>query len=179
MAGIVNKDLQKIQAMMMIQMKLGQNMSYTEIAKAMNVHPDTVERRFIFAEKAGMFLQLEAQIMSTIVPKAMKAIETALEDGDAETALEVLKSVGVLRDPKAQRSQAQISEDDSLMEAIAGAREVKAIEEGTVDGTIIGRTGLAGLLEEASDETTKEGSVAGNSAEGDGKNTTETSKGDK
>jgi DNA-binding Lrp family transcriptional regulator len=129
-------------------MRLGSNMSYKQIGDAMNIHRETVERRMVWAEKAGLFLDLEKQVIENIVPKAMKAIETALEDGDAETALEILKSVGVLRDPKAPRTQKQEFEDNALQEAIAGAREQRAIEDGTLEGTVVGRGGLAGLLEQ-------------------------------
>lgn len=155
LGGIVNKDLQKIQALMMLQMRLGSNMSYKEIAQAMNVHPETVERRMIFAEKAGLFLDLEKEIITKIVPKAMKAIETALEDGDSETALEILKSVGVLRDRKAPKTAKEEADDNELFETITGLREQRAIEEATVVGELVGRSGLAGLLEATGDAPTE------------------------
>ena len=143
-----NKDLQKLQAMMMISMKVTQGMNNREIAKELNIHPETVDRRLIFAQKAGMFLDLERQIMQNLVPKAMKAIETAMEDGDAETALEVLKSVGVLKDPKAPKTNLERSDENELFIAIEKAREEQNLLEGTVDGTVVnGRRSLAGLLE--------------------------------
>lgn len=154
-----NIDLQKMQAMMMINMKL-RGMGNLEIAKAMNISKDTVERRLAFANKAGLFVELERQILDDLVPAAMKAIKTALEDGDAETAMELFKSMGIIPDPKAPKTQVQIQESDDLQKAISEARDQKQLMEGTVDATIInGRGSLAGLLESSNprdDEATEE-----------------------
>ena len=102
----------------------------------------------------------------------MKAIETALEDGDSETALEVLKSVGILKDPKAQKSQVEMQESDELAKAIAETRNEQKLLEDTVDATIVrsdGRSSLAGLLEASNsgnDETSKAPNAqSGNSVE--------------
>jgi len=154
-AWIVNKDLQKIQALMMMQMRLGQNMSNKKIAEAMNLNVETVERRFALAEKAGLFLDLEKELITNLVPKAMKAIETALEDGDSETALEILKSVGVLRDRKEAKTQSQERDDNDLFDAITAGREQRALNEASIDATIVGRGGLAGLLEQTTQPPTE------------------------
>jgi len=155
-----NKDLQKIQAMMMVQMRVTGS-SNVEIAKALNMSTDTVERRLKFADKAGLFIEYEQHLLQSLVPKAMKAIETALEDGDAETALEVLRSTGILKDPKAPKTQTEQSENDDLARAIKAARVERELMEGTVDGSyreldngtsVDGRRSLAGLIEQG-DET--------------------------
>lgn len=121
----------------------------TQIAKEMNVSVDTVERRLKFAEKANLMVDMERQLMQELVPAAMKAVKTALEDGDSETAIIVLQSMGILKDPKAPKTQVEIQENDDLARAIGEAREVKQLDSMTVEGQVIsnGRSGLAGLLE--------------------------------
>lgn len=144
--AIHNEDLKRLQAMTMIHLKVNGH-GNREIADKMNISVDTVERRLTWAERAGMFVKFEQQIIDELVPKSIEAIKTALEDGDAETALEVLKSVGVLKDPKAPKTQVEQQESDDLAKAISEARIEQKKLEGTVDGQIINDRGsLAGLL---------------------------------
>lgn len=145
-----NIDLKKMQALMMIEMKVGKGMNNEEIAKALSIHPDTVERRLLFAKKAGMFVKVEQQILERLVPKALNALETALEDGDAETAMELMKAIGILPDPKAPKSEAQKADDNELFKAINEIRQ----QEDAVDGEIVtGRKSLAGLIDITGNET--------------------------
>jgi uncharacterized membrane protein len=147
-----NKDLQKLQAMMMIQMKV-RGMGNKEIAEELNIHPDTVERRLAYANKAGLFIELERQFLQELVPAGMKALKTAMEDGDAETALELFKCLGVLKDPKAPKTTEQINDDNELQKAISEARTVAQIAEGVIDGTVVtGRKSLAGLVEDPTEQ---------------------------
>lgn len=152
-ARIESEDLKRIQVMMIIQMLLTKNMNYNEIAAKLNVDRETVERRMIWAKKANVLVQLEDQIMNDLVPAGMTALKTAMEDGDAETALELFKCLGILKDPRAQKSQQQLVEDDELTRAITEAKEKREQLEATLDGELVGgRTSLAGLLEATTDE---------------------------
>jgi hypothetical protein len=158
-----NKDLQKLQAMMMIQMKLGKNMSNVQIAKEMGVHYETVASRMKLAEEAGLFLDMKNEMISRILPKAMKAVDTALEDGDSETGLEILRAFGIVRDPRVQKTSQEVQEDTALQEAINEVREQRALDSATIDGAIIGRGGLAGLLTESPEAASTELNSDGNS----------------
>lgn len=153
-----DKDLQRLQAMMMIHMKV-HGMGNNEIAQELNIHKDTVERRLAFARKADLFVEYESQLIEKLIPKAIKAIETALEDGDAETGLEILKALNVIRDTKAPKTPEQTNADNDLMKAIQEARENRVKLEGTVEGEIreLGRTNLAGLLQESNEAGTHTG----------------------
>lgn len=147
-ARIESEDLKRLQVMMIVQMLLTKNMNYNEIAAKLNMDRETVERRMIWAKKANILVDLENQMMNELVPSGMKAIKTAMEDGDAETALELFKCLGILKDPRVQKTQVQVQEEDELSKAILEAKEKRELLEGTVDGELIGgRTSLAGLLE--------------------------------
>lgn len=136
----------------------------TQIAKELNVSVDTVERRLKFAEKANLLVDMERQLMQELVPAAMKAVKTALEDGDSETAIIVLQSMGILKDPKAPKTQVEQIENDDLVKAIGEVRELKQLDSMTVEGQVIshGRGGLAGLLEARNprDEQTTEAAIS-------------------
>lgn len=129
-------------------------MSMQQIADHLNIHRDTVERRLQYAKKAGLFLDFERQVIETLIPKAIEAVKTALEDGDAETGLEILKAMNVIPDNSVPKTVQQQNDSDDLAKAIEEARKEQAALEGTVDAEIIGgRSPFAGLLEAGGDQS--------------------------
>ena len=49
------------------------------------------------AQEQGLVEEAQSNILDRLVPKALDAVEKALEDGDAKVALAVLYGTGVLR----------------------------------------------------------------------------------
>lgn len=151
--ALFDPNLQRLRDMMMIQMKL-MGKTNVAIAKEFNLTTMTVDRSLTRAKKAGLFVQLEQKIMDELIPAGFKALKTAMEDGDAETAMELFKSLGILKDPKAPKTEAEVVEDNELQKAIS---EQRTLQETTFDGEVLsgGRNSLAGLLS-GDVETTKE-----------------------
>ena len=156
--GLKDENLRRIRATKVVNMRVSGH-RLGQIAEELNISIDTVERDIKYAEKANLFLDLEQKLLHQLAPKAITAIETALEDGDAETAIEVLKSLGIMKDSKAPKTQVEANQSDDLARAIEEARERRQLNAETADGELIptgGRSGLAGLLEpinETAEET--------------------------
>ena len=91
--ALFEPQLQKLQALRMIDLKVSKGMTKVQIAKEMGVSTDTVDRRLAMAKKAGLYVTYEDQILNGLVPKAISAIAEALDDGDSETGQEVLKNI--------------------------------------------------------------------------------------
>ena len=153
--SVHNPDVKRLRALNIVQMKITGH-SNAKIAKELNLSVKTVERELTYAHKARIFVDVEQRILQELVPRAIEAIKAALEDGDSETALDVLKSIGALPDVRTPKTEIQSKESDELQLAIAEARNQKLIDEGTVDGEIVnGRKRLAGLLE-SGEQTSQE-----------------------
>jgi len=127
-------------------------MNNAEIAKEIGIALVTVGRRLAFANKAKLFATYEQQIFDELIPAAMKAIKTALDDGDAETALEMLKGMGIMKDPKTAKSAVEIEDENELQNYLSNARVEKLNERNTIDADTSGLAGLIELTAEANPE---------------------------
>jgi hypothetical protein len=162
-----HEQLRRLRAMKVIQMRvMGDKIN--QIAATLQVSRDTVERDLKYAEKANLFVDLEHKLLHDLAPAAIVAIKSALDDGDAETAIEVLKSLGIMKDPKAPKTAVESNQSDDLAKAIEAARERRLLEDATHDGEVVrvqlGRTNLAGLLADSNppaEETVRPDSVGG------------------
>lgn len=78
---------------MMMERKLKGNVSNAVIAKEFNVNPATVERTLSWAKRAGLIVNYEDKILQELMPLAHQALKKALEKGNVEVALELLKGM--------------------------------------------------------------------------------------
>lgn len=105
--------LRRLRAMRFIEGRL-HNMSIGEIAAEFNLSEKTISREIDWAKRHNLVADYEEQILGNLVPKAIKAFEIALDAGDAQAALEVLKGTGLLRKPSTKPLTAPESQEDSL-----------------------------------------------------------------
>jgi trehalose/maltose hydrolase-like predicted phosphorylase len=150
-----DKELQAIRAQKIIAMRTDENMTNVEIAQKLNVHPDTVRRSLSWAKKAGLFVEYEDQILKDVVPLAIAALQSALNDGDGELAIKVLNNTlwAAQNAQKNQKSpptsQSNDAGDHDLASYIAQIRQQAAEEDETQDAQITAPSVVAGLLTEA------------------------------
>lgn len=139
---IRDPDLMKIRAEKIIAMKVDQNMTTKAIAEQMNLSHDTVERTMSWAKKAGLLVKYEDRILAEIVPKAIEALKTALDDGDGELAMKVLQNTLWLSQQGSKKTTGASApagdHEDDLSAYIARIRQKASEEEEVADGVIIG-----------------------------------------
>lgn len=99
---LIDKDFQRLRSLMILEHKVKNNSTYAELGKEFNVSEDTVRRSLTFAKRAGLIVKYEDRILEELVPAAIIAIRAALEDGDAQVALEIFKGTvpGFSKTPK-------------------------------------------------------------------------------
>jgi hypothetical protein len=144
----------------MLQMKVAANMTNKEIAQEMNVHPETVKRTLSWAKKAKITVEYEDAVLVDVVPMAIKALKSALEDGDGELAMKVLdKTIWAQQQQQKQTGKTENAHPDSLHDLAAyinQLRENAGEEDETIDGHItaerntersIDRGEIVGLIE--------------------------------
>ena len=184
--GKVNNDLVKRAKAIEFLKKRVAGQSTQEIAKEHNVSHDAVNRALTFAKRSGLFANYEDQILQTLVPSALKAIQDATDDGDAAVALEVMKMANIYRPkPTVISKNNNIShnqvgngaDEDILVYANRlrlQAQEEEDRESGIVDGEIRGINGAkllapgveGDLYEDIPDSPNEKGAEEVASAEG-------------
>lgn len=130
--------MMKARALLIMQKQVMEGKTQTEIARELNIHPETVKRTLQRARQANVFVEYEDRLFDELLPLAHEAVKTALADGDAQIGLEILKGTNVLKKQGAQGQAAQQEEDD-LYAAIRQAREQGLIDVTPADG--VGRLG--------------------------------------
>jgi hypothetical protein len=76
-----DKDLRRLRALRMIEMRV-MNMTIEQIASTFNISPITVSRTLTWAKQAGLIADAEDRILQELIPKAIKAAQSALEDDE-------------------------------------------------------------------------------------------------
>lgn len=109
-------ELRKLRALMILQTRV-QGTSLPDLATKFNVSEHTIRNEIDYAKREGLVAQFEDQVIEQLVPKAIAAFKTALENGDTTVATEVLKGMGILRKPSDRpvlRPEAAAPAEDSL-----------------------------------------------------------------
>jgi len=115
--------LRRVRVLAVLNKKLSQNMSNQDIAKSLNISPDTVDRDIDYAKRQGMLIKFEDQLLENLVPLAMTAVKQALSDGNVPAALEVLKGSGVLRKQSAAPLVTPAPQEDTLEFYVKSVRQ--------------------------------------------------------
>ena len=114
-----------------------------EIADEMGVSENTIRRSLTYAERAGVFIELEDELLQKVAPAAVKAVMSACEDGDAAVALEVINGLLLLQknNQKAQQFIQKTGNNVGGGDLLAYAHKLRLeIEEreNTLNGAIVG-----------------------------------------
>lgn len=121
MGQVKLEELKKVRALTIINKIANEGKTHGQVAKEMGISTDTVARTLAWARTAQIFVEFEQRLYNELLPLAHAAVKGALEDGDAQIGLEILKGTQVLKKPGAQGQRAQQEEDDFYAE-IARAR---------------------------------------------------------
>lgn len=95
--GNLGGRISRARSVAFLKMKIERGWANHLIAKEFNVSRDTVERGIRKAINDGFLQQFEDQLIKDLVPKAMKALDIALEAGDSGVAVEIFKGIGLLK----------------------------------------------------------------------------------
>jgi hypothetical protein len=106
--------LRRARALAMLRAKLTMNLSDDKVAAHFGVSPSTVARTTKIAIREGLLQQYEDELLNDLVPTAMKAAKDALENGDTQVALEILKGSGVLKKQIDRNKSVGENDGDSL-----------------------------------------------------------------
>jgi hypothetical protein len=100
---LAQPNLRKLRALAILQRRMA-NTSLAEIGREFNVTATTVAKEIQWAERQGLLESYEQQILAELVPDSIKAVKTALKDGNVKAAIEVLKGTGLLGAKPAQQA---------------------------------------------------------------------------
>ena len=104
-------------------LRIGEYLSFEEIAERLGVTVKTVEARLVRARAAGIFSssdEISGMMKNRLVPKAMDVLHHHLNELSEESALATLKGAGVL--VSHQRSQQQ-TETNTTLRVIVETRD--------------------------------------------------------
>lgn len=118
----------KLRGLAMLKEKITKGISDRKVAKAFNVSLSTVQRSLQMVVNKGLLETYQDQLLAFLVPGAMRAVKKALEDGDAQVALEILKGSGILTKTRDANHVNPANEGESLEAYIR-------IRKATPDGT--------------------------------------------
>lgn len=93
---LCHPNLIRLRALKMLEHKLT-GKTNKEIGEIFGVSAATVNRALTLADRGDLTAQFEDQILKDLVPLAVSAFKTALTNGDAQVALEVLKGTNLLK----------------------------------------------------------------------------------
>lgn len=92
-----NPAIQRLRALTILKSKIMTAASNDQLAKDFRCSLSTIKRNLAFAMKEDLLRDLEDTIVRDLGPIAVKAVKEAMENGNANAALEVLKGIGLLR----------------------------------------------------------------------------------
>jgi len=86
-----NPEERRIRALRMLEYRIQNTATYAEVGKHFHLSIPQVQRILSWARKAELLTVAEDKVILELVPAAHKAIMKALEEGNAQVALEVFK----------------------------------------------------------------------------------------
>jgi hypothetical protein len=119
-------------------LRMDKTLTIRDIADKLKVGASTVERDLKWAEKAKLFAKYEKDIFDGLVPKAIRSVESALDDGDGQLGLKILEGVRLIRGAKTNPTETEKKDDEDLMVLVSRLREQEALEGETIDAKQLG-----------------------------------------
>lgn len=89
--------MRRTRALMIVQQKLTSGKTDADLAKDFHISTTTLKRSLTLARNEGLIQKFEDSLLSNLVPTALAACQAAMESGDAQTAIEILKGTGLLK----------------------------------------------------------------------------------
>jgi transposase-like protein len=129
--------IRRMTALQFVRDRVVEGLNNTEVAKKHGVSRNTVERTLTWAEKAGIFLELEDKVLHDIAPIALNAIQQALSEGRdvPKGALEILQGLNILKKNHPVTAK-DVKESDDLAAYINQQRLKAQLEQNTIEGTL-------------------------------------------
>lgn len=127
---VIEPNLLRLRALKMLEMKF-KGKSNVEIAKEFGVSAPTVVRALSLAARGDLAAQFEDQILSELTPLAITAFKTALTNGDAQVALEVLKGTNLLKKQSDKRPSGGDADGGDELEIYIRAKRSGPTHRGT------------------------------------------------
>lgn len=124
-----------------VYLRIGEYLSFEEIAEKLDISVKTVEGRLARARAAGIFSstdEIAVMMKNKLVPKALNVLSHHLDLNSEESAHATLKGAGVL--VSHQRSQQQV-ESNTTLRVIMETRDgspIVPLDRATMTGQIVG-----------------------------------------
>jgi DNA-binding IclR family transcriptional regulator len=100
----------------------------SEIAQQLGCHRSTVYKLLDYAQKAGLIAAYEDQILQALVPKAIGAIEKALDEGNFDVAQKMLAGMGIYKRPAERRDSAAEGAEMSVETYLLRKQQIAAAQ---------------------------------------------------
>jgi hypothetical protein len=120
-AIVRDEDVRRLRALEMIQMRMV-GKTVAEVAMTFNCDTDTVWRTIKWAGKNGIIDTAESTILDTLVPKALKVYEAALDNGDTFAAKHIIDKLSEMAERADRRRD---KGEDRMLEVWMKEREEK------------------------------------------------------
>lgn len=98
-AIIQNSQLRQLRDLKILERKITSGLSNKELAKEFGIYHKTVKNALSRIARSELAQKFEDQLLTELGPLAMNALKGALQAGNEQVALEVLKGIGVLKKP--------------------------------------------------------------------------------
>ena len=95
----------RLRAMKILERRIQSGLTQQELANEFGVSIDTIQRSLAYARREGLTIQYEEQILSDLVPTAIKVYRDKLNEGDAFVAKDVLDKMAKLGDRFAAKEE--------------------------------------------------------------------------
>jgi hypothetical protein len=127
-----------VMALQFLKERVMQGKTNKQIAEERGINPKTVARTLTWAEKAGIFVELEDALIRDIAPIAVNAIRSALLAGEdvPRGAIEILQGLHNVK--KNHPTTVKDAKDaDDLVSYITKIREKAQLDADTTDGQLL------------------------------------------
>lgn len=131
----ITPGMKRIRAFQILHKTMVEGKTKQQAADELGLNIRTVNNNMRWAEQANVFVEYEQRLYTELLPLAHRTLVEALQDGDAQVALEVMKGTNVLKKPGSTSAVAQVDEDNLYGEIL------KAKQGGDVARTLTGEYG--------------------------------------
>lgn len=106
--------LRQLRCLAILRRKIMGGVTNRDLAKEFNVSIATIEVSLKAALQAGLVEKFELELLNDLVPTAIKAAKKAMDEGNADVVLEILKGAGILKKQTDKPRSPQEGEGEDL-----------------------------------------------------------------
>lgn len=114
--------LRQLRCLMILKRKINGGVTNRDLAKEFNISVKTVEASLKTALKSGLIEKFELELLNDLVPTAITAAKKAMEDGNADVVLEILKGSGILK-KQTDRSRSPVEGEEEDLDIFIRSRK--------------------------------------------------------